>query len=90
MSTTLLTPAPLPYPTPTVHFRATAWWTCRSSGQYTWRNRSDCLLATGHPLSVVPPTIRNLLDLDTTPVPGWKGTTPTWYGNACRIGRATL
>jgi hypothetical protein len=48
------------------------------------------LLATGHPLSVVPPSIQNLLDLVVNPVPGWRGITPTWFGVACRIGRATL
>jgi hypothetical protein len=38
----------------------------------------------------MPRTIRELLDIVITPVPGWRGQVPTWYGIPCRIGRVTL
>lgn len=91
MSTTLLPFSPLSfYPTPTGHFLVEAWWTCYSSPPHTWRQRSDAILATGLPLTVIPFTIRNLLDLEITPTPGWKGFAPTWLGVPCLIGRVTL
>jgi hypothetical protein len=52
--------------------------------------RSDSLLATSAPVSVVPPSIRHALDLQIAPVPGWQGVVPTWYGIACTVGRATI
>jgi hypothetical protein len=91
MSTTLLSLSSLSfYPTPTARFRAEAWWTCYSSPPHTWRRRSDVILATGQPLSVILPTIRNLLDLEITPAPGWKGLVPTWQGVPCHVGRVML
>jgi hypothetical protein len=90
MSTVLLTAYPLPFPTPTVQFLTEAWWTCYSSPPYTWRQRSDVILATGEPLSVILPNIRNRLDLEITPAPGWKGQAPTWLGTPCHVGRVTL
>jgi hypothetical protein len=91
MSTTLLRLSPLSfYPTPTARFLAEAWWTCYSSPPHTWRRRSDAILATGQPLSVILPTIRNLLDLEIIPAPGWKGFAPTWLGVSCHVGRVTL
>jgi hypothetical protein len=69
---------------------ALAWWTCASTGQYTWRQRSDALIASGSALSVVPPTIRNDMALDVYPVRGWRGQIPSWFGVPCRIGRVTI
>jgi hypothetical protein len=81
---------PVHYPSPSVRFLAEAWWTCRSSGSHTWRNRSDCILATDLPLSVVCPGICDNLELELSPVPGWKGRIPSYQGITCRIGLATL
>jgi hypothetical protein len=89
-TTTALTPYPLALPVPVVRFLAVSWWTCSSAGTHTRRNRSDALLAPGQPLSVVPFTIRNNLDLEVYPVPGWRHRVPSWYGVSCRIGRVTL
>jgi hypothetical protein len=88
--TVLLARSPLPYPEPSTRFLLEAWWTCHSSTRHTWRNRCDCLLATGQPLSVVPPAIRDGLDLVIYPARGWKGAVPTWFGIPCRIGRAEV
>ena len=91
MSTaTLLNPLPVQFPSPTVRYLCRSWWTCHSTARHTWRTRCDALLATGHTLSVVPPTIRQNLDLVVMPVPGWRGQIPTWFGIPCRIGRATI
>jgi hypothetical protein len=73
-----------------VRFLVVSWWTCVSTGTHTWRNRSDSLIAPGQPLSVIPPTARNILNLDVYPVPGWRGRIPSWYGIPCRIGRVIL
>jgi hypothetical protein len=89
-TTTPLIFYPLAYPDPTARFLCEAWWTCHSTGQKRWRGRSDCVLAPGHPFSVVPPAVRNALDLDIRPARGWKGTSLTWYGIPCRLGRATV
>jgi hypothetical protein len=89
-TTTPLIAYPLHFPTPTCRFLAEAWWTCYSTGSHTWRNRSDCLLATGEPITIIPQDLRDSLDLEITPVPGWTGRTPTWMGIPCRIGRVTL
>jgi hypothetical protein len=67
-----------------------SWWTCRSSGEHTWRNRSDCLVSPGEPFSVVPPQIRHDLDLVVLPEPAWPGSVPDWWGVPCRIGRVEL
>lgn len=88
-TTTLFNPYPIRCPTQAVHYLCQSWWTCHSSGRHTWRNRSDSLLATGHPLSVLPPTIREELDVVVTPVRGWKGKIPLWFGIPCRVGRVT-
>jgi hypothetical protein len=90
MPTTLLSPYPLPYPAASARFLCESWWTCYSTAGHTWRNRSDSLLATGLPLSVISPTIRDALDLEVTPAPGWGGQIPTWFGIVCRIGRVTV
>lgn len=90
MSTILLTPYPLPYPTPTVQFLAQAWWTCYSSPPYTWRQRSDVILATEEPLSVILPYIRNRLNLEITPAQGWRRLALTWLGIPCHVGRVTM
>jgi hypothetical protein len=89
-TTTLLNPYPVQHPAPSAHYLCTAWWTCFSTPRQTWRNRSDILLATGQALSVIPVTIREMLDLVTTPAPGWRGRVPNWFGARCRIGRARL
>ncbi len=91
MSTILLSLSSLSfYPTPTVRFHAEAWWTCYSSPPHTWRKRLDVILATGQPFSVIFPTARNFLDLEITPVPGWRGHAPTWLGVPCHVGRVTM
>jgi hypothetical protein len=64
-----------------------AWWTCYSSGEHTWRDRSDCLVSTQEPISVVLPQIRHDLDLMVHPEPAWTGPVPDWGGVPCRIGR---
>ncbi len=89
-TTTLLLAYPLQLPSPAVRYLCQSWWTCHSAGRHTWRNRSDSLLATGQPLSVIPHLIQEQLDLVIKPAPGWKGQIPTWYGVACRIGRVSL
>ncbi|MCI0458967.1 MAG: hypothetical protein L0Z62_18570 [Gemmataceae bacterium] len=89
-TTTLLLAYPLQLPSPAVRSLCQSWWTCHSAGHHTWRNRCDALLATGQPLSVVPHSIREQLDLVIRPEPGWKGQVPAWYGIACRIGRVSL
>ena len=45
---------------------------------------------TGQPLSVIPLTVRNGLDPEITPAPGWKGVSPTWLGVFCHVGRVIL
>lgn len=89
-TTTLLQPFPVHFPSPSVRYLVGSWWTCHSGPKHTWRNRSDSLLASGQPLSVIPKTIRELLDMVITPVPGWKGQVPTWFGVSCKIGRVVL
>jgi hypothetical protein len=90
MSTILLhSYSPFPYPTPTARFLAQAWWTCYSSPPYTWRQRSDASLATGELFSVIP-YIREKLDLEITPAPGWKRFALTWLGIPCHVGRVTM
>ena len=81
---------PVSYPTPTVRFLTESWWTCYSSPPHTWRQRSDAVLSTGQPFSVIPRTARNGLDPEITPVKGWKGFAPTWLGVPCYVGRVTL
>ena len=90
MSTILLTLYPVPHPTRTAHFFTESLWTCYSSPPHTWRQRSDSILATGEPLSIMPRTARDGLDPKITPVTGWKGLSPTWMGVPCQIGRVTL
>lgn len=89
-TTTLLEPYPVVYPSAAVHYLCKSLWSCYSTPKHTWRVRCDSLLATGQPLSVVPPTIRAHLDLVIAPVPGWKGHVPTWFGVGCRVGRVEL
>jgi hypothetical protein len=90
MSTILLTHYPVPSLTPTTRFLVESWWTCYSSPPHTWRQRSDAILATGQPLSVIPHTARIGLDPLITPAPGWKGLALTWLGVPCQVGRVTL
>jgi hypothetical protein len=89
-TTTVLNPYSGRFPTPTVRYLCTAWWTCYSTPRHTWRSRCDLLLATSQPLSVIPAAIRQMLDLVIKPVSGWRGQIPFWFGIPCRIGRAAL
>lgn len=89
-TTTILTSSPIPLPSPGIHFFSESWLSCYSTPKHTWRNRCDCLLATEQPLSVIPPSAFQMLDIVIAPVPGWKGNVPTWFGIPCRIGRVTL
>lgn len=91
MSTTLLSLSSLAYyPTPTARHFAEAWWTCYSSAPHTWRLRSDVILSTGEPFSVILPRFRTLLDPVITPARGWKGFALTWLGVPCHVGRVTI
>jgi len=90
MPTIPLTLYPLSYPAATARFLAESWWTCYSSPPHTWRQRSDAILATEQPISVMPRTARNGLDPVITPAPAWKGFAPTWLGVPCHVGRVTL
>jgi len=90
MTTTHLFAYPLPFPAKPLRYLCRSWWTCQSTARHTWRQRSDCLLATGHALSVVLRSIRELLDLQIRPAPEWKGIVPSWFGISCGIGRVTL
>jgi hypothetical protein len=89
-TTTLLIPYPVRLRSPAVRYLCRSWWTCYSSAPHTWRDRCDSLLATGHPLSVIPPTTREALDIVVAPVSGWRGSVPAWFGIPCRIGRARI
>jgi hypothetical protein len=91
-TTTILKPSRLAFPTPTAHYICESWWTCYStpSAAYHYRERIDSLLATEHALSVLPARVQQSLDLVITPVPGWRGQVPTWFGISCRIGRVSL
>jgi hypothetical protein len=90
MPTIPLSLYPLSYPAATARFLAESWWTCYSSPPHTWRQRSDAILATEQPISVMPRTARNGLDPVITPAPAWKGFAPAWLGVPCRVGRVTL
>src|SRR3712207_260841 len=90
MSTTALIPYPVHYPSPALRYLCEAWWTCYSGSKHFWRQRSDCLIATGQALSVIPRRARELLDPQIRPAPGWKGHVPSWYDVPCGIGRVTL
>jgi hypothetical protein len=48
------------------------------------------LLATEEPLSVILPQIRDALDMEVTPEPGWRGPVPDWHGIPCTVGRVRL
>ncbi len=48
------------------------------------------MLAPGLLLTVMPPTVTERFDLKILPERGWKGQVPTWFGIACRRGRATI
>jgi hypothetical protein len=89
-TTTVLNPHPVAYPSVAVRYLCRSWWSCYSTPRHTWRVRCDSLLATEQALSVVSPTTRASLDLVVTPVPGWRGQVPPWFGIPCRIGRVTL
>jgi hypothetical protein len=90
-TTTPLFPYPLTaFPIPSCRFLCEAWWTCFSSESHVWRDRSDVLISTGEPYSVVPPQIRFDLDLLVHPEPRWTGAVPDWRGVPCRIGRVDL
>jgi hypothetical protein len=81
----------LPFPTPAAHFYCETWLTCHSTAgtRYTFRVRADSLLATEHPLSVIPLPIQHQLDVAVKPARGWKGHVPSWFGISCRIGRVS-
>src|SRR5438067_5763710 len=89
-TTTVLIPYPGRYPSPTVRYLCTAWWTCYSTPRHTWRNRCDLLLATDQAISVIPAAVLQMLDLVIKPAPGWRGQVPSWFGIPCRIGRVAL
>src|SRR5260370_19681688 len=89
-TTTLLSPPPLLLPSLSLRYLCPCWWTCHSTGRHTWRVRCDSLLATGQLLSVIPPTIRQNLDVAIKPARGWRGQIPTWFGIPCRIGRVAV
>jgi hypothetical protein len=44
-----------------------------------WRPNTRC-----------PAPVQQSIDLVISPVPGWKGQVPTWFGISCRIGRVSL
>jgi hypothetical protein len=90
MPTTPLFPYPTARPVASVRYLCESWWTCRSTPQHTWRNRSDALLATGEPLSIIPRGIREALDIDITAVPTLGVAIPSWFGVACGMGRVRL
>jgi hypothetical protein len=79
-----------PTPFPTCRVLVEAWWACRSTAEHTWRDRSDCLVSTGEPFSVVPPQLRHDLDLVVHPELAWTGPVPDWLGVPCRVGRVEL
>ena len=83
---------PLAYAVPASRFLCETWWTCWTSPQrqHTWRARSDSVLATGEPLSVILPAIRDSVDLVWTPDPSWAGAVPAWRGIPCQVGRAQV
>src|SRR5437762_14137756 len=85
-----LTPYPLLYPSPSVRFLCVTWWTCQSTPKKSWRSRSDSIVASGQALSVIPRSIRDLLDIRIKPVSGWKVAAPSWFGIPCSVGRATV
>jgi hypothetical protein len=88
---TSLYPYPLSLPSPTCRFLCEAWWTCHSTRRgHTWRQRSDCILATEQLLSVIALPIYSGLDVKVTPIPGWSGGIPNWHGVPCRIGRVEM
>jgi hypothetical protein len=39
---------------------------------------------------VVPRTVRDLLDIEIRPAPGWGGSAPSWFGIPCSVGRVTV
>jgi hypothetical protein len=53
-------------------------------------DRSDCLIATGEPYSIVPPQLRHDIDMIDRPEPAWTGDVPEWRGIPCRVGRVEL
>ncbi len=89
---TPLSAYPLAYPLPTTRFLCETWWTGWTTPQrrHSWRARSDSLLATEEPLSVILPLIRDSIDLVWTPEPRWTAAVPNWRGISCQIGRAQL
>lgn len=81
---------PISFPLASTRFYCKAWWTCRSTGRQTWRDRSDCLVAPDEPFSVVTPKIRHDLDLVVHPEPRWTDAVPDWQDIPCQIGRVEL
>lgn len=85
-----LFPYPVSSPHPSTRFLCEAWWSCYSDPPHTWRLRSDVLVATGEPFSVVPPSIREPLNLEIKP-PGFvPADEPSWRGIPCRFGRVSI
>src|SRR4051794_18754545 len=61
-----VTPYPVQIPAPGLRYLLEAWWTCRSSGPHTWRNRSDVLLNTAT-ISSEPSSSRSTRPPSTSP-----------------------
>lgn len=89
---TLLHPYPVSSPFPACRYLCQSLWTCWSDlgRRYTWRQRSDALLATDEPFSVIAPSLRTSLDLVVSAEPGWTVPLPFWRGIACDVGRVTF
>ena len=83
---------PIARPVPTVRFLSVSWWTCWTTPQqsYTWRTRSDSLLATDEPVSIMLRSLRDRLDVVWTPEVPPSGMEPQWRGIPCRMGRVPL
>lgn len=90
MTTVPLYPFPVTTIVPSIRFLCRSWWSCYSDGSHTWRNRSDCLIATGEAVTIMPLAVRESLDLEIKPVAGWKDREPHWLGAPCLVGRTTI
>jgi len=90
-TTTALFPYVFPTPFPSCRFLCETWWLCHSNGWgYTWRQRSDSMLTTEQPWSVMTPFLRRTLDPVVRPEPGWQARVPDWQGIPCSIGRVEI
>ena len=91
-SVTPLRSHPLSYALPTCRFLCGSWWPAWTDTrqQHTCRARSDSVLATEEPLSVLIPSLRGPLDPVLLPEPNWQGLVPDWQGIPCTVGRVEL